>query len=257
MRKYGNWINFKSLARKDKIFRITNLTIMFSFLLATIGLLIYFLSTGDKNHRLFSCIGMIVVFLIPFLYEVIFRRRIKNLITFYYLLYSVVAGFIGSVLSVYDLVWWYDILVHILAGYTFCFLGIIILSRLEKYNMLKPITIILFCFFCTLAVELVWELMEWFADSFLGQNAQGGVVPGYNAPLVTDTDLDMLCNLTGGIVFVVQFLIGKYTKYSLGVNFFERELCPQGKTIVLEEIAEVQTDQTKDKEQENEKEVSE
>ena len=87
----------------------------------------------------------------------------------------------------------------------------------------------MFCLFCTLAIELVWEMSEWFGDLFLGQTAQGEPVPGYKVPFVTDTDLDMLCNLIGGIIFSIQFAIGKYTKYSLGINYIEIELCPKKK----------------------------
>ncbi len=227
MKKYGNWVKYKDLPKRDKIFRIINLILMFLMLATTIGLLAYYIATGDKNNRLLSCIGMSLVYVLPFLYELIFRRRISNLITFYYLIYALFAGLVGCVLYVYHLTSWYDIVIHTLAGYTFSFLGIIIISRLQNYKSLNPLTIIIFCFFCTLAVELVWELCEWFSDVAMGQTAQGEVVPGYGVPLVTDTDLDMLCNLTGGLIFVIQFLIGKYTKFSFGVKFIEEELCPK------------------------------
>ncbi len=227
MKKYRNWIKFKDLQKKDKIFRIINLTLMLAMLIATIGLLIYYLKTGDKNNRMFACVAMSVVYLIPFILELIIGRRIQNLVTFYFLIYALVAGLIGSGLNLYKSHPWFDIPVHILAGYTFSFFGIFILSRLEKYHTFKPITIIIFCFFCTLSVELVWELVEWFSDLVLHQTAQGEIVPGYGAPLVTDTNLDMLCNFVGGIIFAIQFIIGKYTKVSLGVKFFEEELCPK------------------------------
>lgn len=235
MKKIRKWIKFKDLPKKDKIFRIINLSLMIMLFFATIGLMIYYIKTGDKNNRMFACIAMSVVYLIPFILELIIGRRIQNLVTFYFLVYALVAGFVGSCLSLYKTTTWYDIPVHILAGYTFSFFGIFILSRLEKYHSLKPITIIIFCFFCTLSVELVWELIEWFSDLVLHQTAQGDIVPGYNAPLVTDTNLDMLCNLVGGIIFSIQFLIGKYTKFSFGVKFFEEELCPQeNKELLLD-----------------------
>ncbi len=227
MKKYGNWVKFEDLKKKDKIFRIINLILMTLMLCVTIGLLAYYISIGDKDNRMVSCIMMCVVYILPFILELIIRRRIQNLVIFYYLVYALVAGLVGSALNMYYKISWFDILVHIMAGYTFSFFGILILSRLEKYHSLKPITIIIFCFFCTLSVELVWELIEWFSDLVLGQTAQGNVVPGYGAPLVTDTDLDMLCNLIGGLIFAVQFLIGKFTKYSMGIKFFEEELLPE------------------------------
>lgn len=227
MKKYGNWIKFKDLSKKDRIFRIINILLMFAMLVATIGLLIYYVKTGDEHNRLLTCISMSVLYVLPLLYEIIFRRRVQNLFLFCYLVYALVAGLIGSVLYMYYRVSWFDILVHTLAGYIFSFVGIFILSRTENYGKLKPITVLLFCLFCTLAIELVWEMSEWFGDLFLGQTAQGEPVPGYKVPFVTDTDLDMLCNLTGGIIFVIHFAIGKYTKYSLGIDFIENELSPK------------------------------
>ncbi len=250
MKKYRNWTKFKDLTKKDKIFRIVNLTLMFALLFATIGILIYYVKTGDKNNRMVSCIAMSVVYLVPILVELIIGRRIQNLVTFYFLVYALVAGFLGSCFSLYKTTSWFDIPVHILAGYTFSFFGIVILSRLEKYHTLKPITIIIFCFFCTLSVELVWELVEWFSDLVLNQTAQGEIVPGYGAPLVTDTNLDMLCNLVGGLLFSVQFLIGKFTKFSFGVNFFEGELCPKeqdNKDVSDKNAEEINLEKTKQK----------
>ncbi len=58
-----------------------------------------------------------------------------------------------------------------------------------------------------------------------GLNSQGATVPGYKAPLVTDTMEDMLCNFSGGILFCIQFLIGRLTKFSFGIKFYEHELC--------------------------------
>ncbi len=228
MKKYGNWIKFKDLQKKDKIFRIVNIVLALLLFSATLAIMIYYILTGDKNNRLLASIGMLAAYLIPFVVELVLRRRLRNFFTFCYLIYALFAGLIGSVLNVYYILSWYDIVVHILAGYVFSFFGIIILARLENYHKIKPLTVIIFCLFCTLAVELVWELCEWSSDVLLNQTAQGIKVDG-KAPLVTDTDLDMLCNLTGGLIFSIQFLIGKYTKYNLGTKFFENELVPKYK----------------------------
>ena len=33
----------------------------------------------------------------------------------------------------------------------------------------------------------------------------------------------MLCNFCGGLIFVLQYLLGKYTKVSFGIKFYEKE----------------------------------
>ena len=74
-----------------------------------------------------------------------------------------------------------------------------------------------------MTIEYFWELIERFSDMFLGQTAQGDIIPGYAAPLVVDSMIDMFCNLCGGFVFVLHFLIGKLSKCSLGMNYIEKE----------------------------------
>ena len=256
MKKYGNWTKFNELSKKDKIFRIVNLVFAFSMLVTTIGLLIYYLLNGDKNHRLMTCIMMSIVYILPFVFELIFRRRIKNLVTFCYLLYSLLAGLIGSVLYVYNLVSWYDIFIHTLMGYTFALLFLFLFSRLEKknYYKFKPITIILVCVLFSLGCELVWELFEWASDNLLAQTAQGNPIVGYGAPLVTDTDLDLLCNFSGAILFGIQFVIGKYTKFNFGTKFIEKELLPDDIEVVCQEQQNKQCPKEEDDKQDIHKE---
>lgn len=139
-----------------------------------------------------------------------------------YLIYLLLAG-LGSVLSIYKNIPYYDKIIHVLAGYTFALLGIYIFSLLEDYYKFKPITIAFMALCFTLGVALVWELMEWFSDVFMGMDAQGIPPEGFDVPLVTDTDGDMLCNLCGGLVFFAHYLIGKYSKCSLGIKYYEKE----------------------------------
>lgn len=220
----SKWVKFKNLSKSDKIFRIINLVLMFLQFAACVGLGIYYLTIGDSDNRLMASFGIAVVTILPLLGELIFRRRLSNILFLFYQLYVVIAGLVGSVLNVYYYVSWYDILVHISAGYVFAVLGIFIISRLENYKKLSKWTVVLFCFCLTMTCELVWELLEWGADLFFNQTAQGIPPEGMTAPLVTDTMEDILCNFGGGLLFCLQFIIGKSCKYSLGIKFFEKEL---------------------------------
>ena len=65
--------------------------------------------------------------------------------------------------------------------------------------------------------------MEWFSDVVMGMDAQGVPPEGFDVPFVTDTNSDMLCNLCGGLVFFAHYLIGKYSKCSLGIKYYEKE----------------------------------
>ena len=219
-----------TLSHKEKIFRIVNYTLMILMFLTCVGLGIYNYLIGDPNNRLLASIGVSLLFIAPILVELIFRIRISNFVLICFIVYTILAGILGSLLNFYNtsalqLDQWYDVFIHTLAGYVFSFIGLIFISKLQNYKKLNPWTILLFCVCFTLAVELVWELIEWFADVCLGQNSQGHAPVGQPAPLVTDTNLDMLCNFAGSIIFAAHFIVSKFSKVSLGMNYIEKELC--------------------------------
>lgn len=220
------------MSKKGKVFRWINYVLMIAFSLACIGLCIYNKVIGDPDNRFFACIAMAVVFILPILLELIFRCRFSNFVLMCFIIFCFLSGFLGSVLNFYDktefgLNIWYDIFIHTLMGYAFALIGWAIVSRLEKNKKLNVWTILLFCFCFALAIELIWELMEWFADLFMGQNAQGVPIEGQNAPIVTDTDIDLLCNFSGAIIFAIQYMIGKFSKLKLGIGYLEKELCTE------------------------------
>ena len=220
----------EDLLRKDKIFRIVNYCLMVLLFLTCVGIGIYYYVIGDPNNRLLACVGVSLLFIAPILIELIFRIKISNFIVVCLIVYSFLAGFLGSLLNFYNLSTlelneWYDVFIHTLAGYVFSFIGLIFISRLQNYKKLNPWTVLLFCVFFTLATELVWELIEWFADSCLGQTSQGHPPVGQPAPLVTDTNLDMLCNFSGSIIFAAHFIVAKFSKVNLGMSYIEKELC--------------------------------
>lgn len=216
--------------KKDKVFKIVNYVLMIVLALTCVGLGIYYYVIGDPNNRLLASVGVTLLFVLPMLVELIFRCRISNLILLFYTIYSFLAGLLGCLLNFYNtsgfgLDVWYDIFIHTLAGYVFSLIGLIVVSKFEKYKNLNPWTVLFFCFCFTLAIELIWELMEWFADSCLGQQSQGHPPVGQPAPLVTDTNIDMLCNFSGAVLFAIHFIVGKFTKAKVGIKFIEKEFC--------------------------------
>ncbi len=220
-----NWIKFKEFSKKDKIFRVIIMSMTAVLLIASLAYMIYYIVSGNTEKRWFPCAGCMVVYILPYLYELIFRRRISNMIMFFYMFYSFLAGLIGCVIGLYTKVAWYDIFIHTLAGYTFAVLGLLVVSRLFDYKKLNPWVIAFLALMITLCAEYIWEIMEWSTDVIVGLKSQGEPVPGYRIPFVTDTMEDMLCNLCGGILFCIQFLIGRFTKFSFGIKFYEQELC--------------------------------
>ncbi len=212
---------FKNLSKGNRVLRIINLTIGVAMLATCIVALI--LNLKPDRHREIPTIGLIIATIAPYLLELILRRRLSNTLLFAYQIYMIVAGIVGAVFDLYYEVFWYDLFVHTIMGYIAAMLGIFVISKCTTYKKLNVLSVILFCFTFSLAVELVWELLEWFSDIFLGQTAQGGAYPG-DIPLVTDTMQDILCNFSGTILFITHFVIGKFAKVSLGIKSIENQL---------------------------------
>lgn len=219
---------FKELSKYDKIFRIINLSVMAILLGVIIGLTIYFMTIKDPNNRVPAGFAMMFAVVAPYLFELVFRTRISNLLFIGIEVYASIAGIWGSLLNGYNQFFWLDIVTHSIMGYLCAIVGIFLISRLTDYKKITPLAVLFFCFFFSMAVELIWELAEWFADLFINQTAQGIKIfdpaTGKWAPQVTDTMEDIFCNFCGGLVFIIHFAIGKFTKCSLGINLIENEL---------------------------------
>lgn len=214
---------FSTLPKGQKIFRVFNLCLMLAIMLASIALAIYYHEIGDPNHRFGASLVVVAIAVAPFLLETIFRFRFNNVIFLAYQIYFIFAGLLGSALDLYHLTNWYDIPVHTLMGYVMCLVGMFILARLDKYEKFNPWTVVLFCFFFSLAVELVWEIGEFTCDRLFGLTMQGTPVQN-NDPLVVNTIQDLICNLSGATIFLVHYLVGKLTRLNLGIKAMEREL---------------------------------
>ncbi len=151
-----NWIKFKEFSKRDKVFRIIIMIMTAVLLISTFVYLINYVVSGNTQRRWFPCAGCMIVYILPYIYELIFRRRISNMILFLYTFYSFLAGLLGCVVGLYGKIVWYDIFIHTLAGYTFATLGLLIVSRIFDYKKLNPWFIAFFALLVTLCAEYIW-----------------------------------------------------------------------------------------------------
>lgn len=103
----------------------------------------------------------------------------------------------------------YDKIDHILSGIEFCVLFYYMMDKkIEDKKLL-----ILFSFFFSLSAAYVWELVEYFSDTYLGTTMVGVVLrsPGeyidsvakIAMPAYQDTIYDMFDSMVGGIIFII------------------------------------------------------
>ena len=119
---------------------------------------------------------------------------------FIFLIFIILAGEFGSVLKLYEIVYWYDSFTHFLSGTLTAYLGFLILKK-EKLLTKKNSFNILFIISFVLAIAAFWEIFEFTADNIFGNDAQRVLETG-----VTDTMKDIICALFGGILFIVAYL---------------------------------------------------
>lgn len=214
-----DWFNIKTSNRRDKAFWISNLALSLLMSATCIVLSFYYGLVYNWNNRLFSAIAMSGVSLLPIIFELITRRRLPNTVFLAANVYILFAGVLGSAVNFYYLISWYDIVIHVIMGYAMAMLALFFLCRIGEQNKMKAITIALFCLFFSLGVELVWEIFERFIDVFLGQTAQGPKIPGTDSPLVADTIEDLICNLSGALMFFIHFIVDRFTRLNLGFSY--------------------------------------
>lgn len=127
------------------------------------------------------------------------------------MLFLFAANFLGEIFDFYYYIWWWDIFLHTLSGVFLGFAGFIIVFMLNgSPNIgveLSPFFIAMFAFCFATSLGVVWEVFEFFMDSFFGLNMQkSGLI---------DTMWDLIVDSGGalfaGITSYLYLKIGRRT----------------------------------------------
>ena len=110
--------------------------------------------------------------------------------------------YLGEIQGFYKLFWWWDLFLHSFSGLIIGVIGfslVYVLNQGKKELNLSAGFIATFSFCFAIALGVIWEVFEFFMDSFMGLNMQkSGLV---------DTMWDLIVNLLGaGIVAVIGYL---------------------------------------------------
>ncbi len=166
------------------------------------------LGIGACLYRLFKMesalpdyLIMAIYFILIWMIHIIKILKVSKPLECIYYLFIFISMLIGSILKLYDLISWWDILAHTTWGYVACLFGIFILCKLrsEKQNIYM---IIFFCFITSMATASLWEMFEFTCDRLFATNVQHWEDTG-----VFDTMYDIICNFFGAFLFVVHYII--------------------------------------------------
>lgn len=210
-------INLKQLSKKDRILRIVSYILACSIATASIVMMIIHLCNGDPNKRVSSCILSALAVLIPFVLELIIKKRIGNSTIIAFLLFLFFSAFIGSAVGVMKTSSVYDKICHCCFGYLGCYIGLIIANSMINKKS-HPWHVALVCFLFVMACASIWEIYEFACDSLFGGTAQGVPINGITP--VTDTMLDITVTFVGAIVFFIHYMIHVVSHKNLAIDSF-------------------------------------
>lgn len=154
------------------------------------------------NDRLLSSATVVLVLLIPRIFNKLFKIKISDAMELVYVLFIILAQLLGSSLGLYNTVWWYDLFAHFLSGILTSVLALVVLEWFGVYKPKNRLFNALFIISFTLMIASIWEFIEYGADTFFGMNVQHSVETG-----VADTMEDMLVAFAGSVIVAISYLI--------------------------------------------------
>ncbi len=141
------------------------------------------------------------------------RLRFSNALSCVIILFIFAAEFLGEINDFYELVPWWDTMLHTVSGVILGLIGfmlVYVLNENEKVTVhLSPVFICFFAFCFAMAAGAIWEIFEFAGDRLLGMNMQKYLPPEGTTELVTpqwcyddgliDTMGDIICDFLSAL----------------------------------------------------------
>lgn len=178
-----------------------NNVLIFLCSLAAVCFCIRDLNVGSYD-RILGDVTVPFVLLIPRIMGKIFKIKITSAMELVYILFIILAQFLGSVVNLYNKIWWYDLFAHFLSGILTSVLSLVVLNWFGVYNRKNKWFNFLFIISFTLMIASIWEFMEFGTDTFFGMNVQHSIETG-----VRDTMEDMLVAFLGSLIVSISYLV--------------------------------------------------
>lgn len=190
----------------------TILGIRILFLLTTI----YLIVVGDIPNAIGILTGLVLTF-VPEILNKYFKLSIPVAWHLFGVIFILASQWLGTYLRAYDVLPWWDVMLHAVSGVLIGLVGLLIviwsdseliLFKKEKYGLLSIIV-----FLTASASASIWEMFEYFGDTYFGTNAQLGSL--------VDTMEDISICVIIGMVFAIILYIGLKSKRD---NFLKRQV---------------------------------
>lgn len=156
----------------------------------------YFVFTRDKEVGLIlKDASIIIIITMPYIIELVFKKKIKDSIKFMWIIFIFLAQFLGATVEVYNKIEYFDKFTHWLSGIATALLSLMLLKYLKMFDKKNKAFNIIWMLSVTLAIAASWEIFEYTANLLFGGDAQRVALTGVN-----DTMQDIIVALLGGII---------------------------------------------------------
>lgn len=149
------------------------------------GTIISLFYSGD-TERLLLAFGTLLFVLIPEILERLLRCKINTAVYLIGVLYAL-GPMMGHCWKFYYTIPCWDKLLHVCGGVMFVILGRYLFERLSQ-GKASHVSAVIFALCFSLAISVVWEFVEYGADSFLGMDMQDDTVVSSITSYMLGTD---------------------------------------------------------------------
>lgn len=163
---------------------------------------IYLACTLDLDmYGILIKLTIIPIIFLPTILEKLFSIKVNNSLSFLYTIFIFLAHFLGSVVNLYQKIYWYDSFAHFLSGILVAFVATYLLVILKKYDRKSILFNVLFILGISFMVAGLWETFEFISDKLFSKDAQNVLTTG-----VDDTMKDMIVACLGTLLYEILYI---------------------------------------------------
>jgi uncharacterized membrane protein YjdF len=166
--------------------------------------------------------GIVVVTLFPFFLAKYFQVFHPPEFVLLAIAFVFASLFLGEVRGYYSRFWWWGLVLHSGSGFLLGIIGFLlvhVLNETEDIGVhMKPGFVAFFAFLFAVGIGVLWEIFEFFMDSFFAMNMQKEMLGDPSG--LTDTMWDLVVDTLGASVIAV--LGYGYIKTARNESFLER-----------------------------------
>ncbi len=217
---------------KYSFIKVFNFVLINAFRAMLIFLLVSAILRKDKEAVLLISLSSLTSFYKELIY-LFTKIRLSIIMQIIFTTFIILAVLFGTLMGVYHKIRWWDTMLHGVSGVLLVFSALMGLAMMRKRNksLVYSISLVIsYSFFFAMTAGVIWELLEFSADTFLGMDAQRSKGVEYG---VLDTMQDVVANTVGAIITCVGLYVFLKKKTVQEIHQFLEEwfLIPEKKEV--------------------------